>query len=914
MAVECIHIFPSWASGNDLANYVYKTSLDLPLRYYEESQLAITNIEGLAPVSSNVNITQYAAKDGGIFNSSRKAERHITITMKLFKDPSMDTVRNKVYDYCRGGEPVGLVFDFSDGYSKAINGYVEDTPADYFGEQEGIQISVACPDPEFKQIFVNHETHTLSIDFKKGAVSLPSKVDILESPDDFKIEFHDTIKDPEKIQNIESLISVDNKLGTDKQFLYAVSFASNANGLKVTFYSEEPTVEEEVNEYIEITEDDTYEENLYYHLQEDDDKTRIDRSQGYKPITTELEFDYRTNSFNKLTQQKTFAPDKFYERSDSPEPGIWIPVTWEAEYSDEQDPTMYDYPVKYGFLNNNLVNNKITNSIVSQFDSEASYFSSAERMFFDLSKSGTPLPSARTFEHNIYYKLARTYELINGFGGWTPVLDEDPIYFFEDIDAYSYADGRFESYLPLYGFYNITIEYAVIGTTYVSGKFYYVDVYGNEILVTGNQPSDWASSMVNKKYYEKVNTFYNLLNYPGMNAESDSVMLGGRSKYDVILDYLTYKYDQIVEQMAYEPNVYYEFIGYAETELEGMYGLSAIPIYQLLTGSVPDDWGSSDKYFTRTKMTVLERPHSLYFNDHAYSTILNRAVYRYELLDEAPDDWDTGYTHYYTLETDYSNIIAFFMPGEYPDYSKLYSLLTEEPSDWSSDFSKYYERFKTTFEVYKKTGSELADVLVNRSSNIKSIIDLKYGDYILGDENGLTEDFIFRGSGEVYIPNTYYKYSAQTGKYELVTDKTAPEDWSTDPYRYLVKRTEKAFIIHEPIIIFWNPASKQLEYDIDQIDMFLDDFDTWAEHAMSAVTGVETAASGNRIYYRNRISDESDVYFKTYALAQNYISNKDNMLMSPGKTYILASVYSSKVRPNELYYDPTIIVGISSYA
>ena len=121
--------------------------------------------------------------------------------------------------------------------------------------------------------------------------------------------------------------------------------------------------------------------------------------------------------------------------------------------------------------------------------------------------------------------------------------------------------------------------------------------------------------MVNKKYYEKVNTFYNLLNYPGMNAESDSVMLGGRSKYDVILDYLTYKYDQIVEQMAYEPDVYYEFIGYAETELEGMYGLSAIPIYQLLTGSIPDDWGSSDKYFTRTKMTVLERPHSLYFND-----------------------------------------------------------------------------------------------------------------------------------------------------------------------------------------------------------------------------------------------------------------------------------------------------------
>lgn len=925
MAVEHLYIFPTWGAGNDLANHKYITGLDLPLRNYEKSQLAITNIEGLAPVPSDVNITQYAAKDGGVFNSSRKPERHIVITMKLFNYPSMDSVREKIYKYCPGGQPIGLVFEFSDGYAKAINGYVEDTPADYFGEQEGIQISVACPDPELRPVTIHrpidpHDPSTprFSFVFKKGEIRLPSQTTILEPDADFNIDFYPkenekVIMDPIKMSSTNGLISIDNEMKEDKKILYAVLCANREYGLKVNFYSEKPTIEEEVNQYIDATENDVYEENLYYHLQ-NDDKTGLDRTKGYKPIESELEFDYRTTSFNKLTQQKTFAPDKFYERSDSPEPGIWIPVTWQAEYSDEQDPTMYDYPVKYGFLNNNLVNNKIVNSICSQFDLEASYFSSAERMFFDLSKSGTPLPSARTFEHNTYYKLARTYELINGFGGWTPVLDEDPIYFFEDIEAYSYADGRFEIYLPLYGFYNIAIEYAVIGTTYVSGKFYYINENGEEILVTGGQPSDWASSMVNKKYYEKVPTFYNLLNYPGVNANSDSVMIGGRSRYDVILDYLTYKYDQIVEQMAYEPNVYYEFIGYAETELEGMYGLSIIPIYQLLTGDMPEDWGSSDKYFTRTKMTVLERPYPLYYNDHAYSTILNRAVFRYELLDDAPDDWDTGYSNYYTLETDYSNIIAYFTPDEYPNYSKLYSLLTEEPSDWSSDFSKYYEITKPMFAIYKKTEAELADVIVDDPSNIQATIDLKVNTFVLGDENGLSKSFEFRRESDVYSPNTYYTYNSETEMYELVTSTTIPEDWSTNPYRYYIKRNRNSFDINDLTIIFWNPVSWQLEYDIDQTEMFLNDFDSWSKNAMAAVYGSEVASTGNKVYYRNIIDEEKNIRFKTYALAENYVYNKQNILVpSSKKIYIFASTYKPSNVSSDFNYNPTIVVGISSY-
>lgn len=907
MAVECIYIFPAWGSGNNLANYVYKTSLDLPLRHYEESQLAITNIEGLAPVSSNVNITQYAARDGGIFNSSRQSERHITITMKLFKDPSMDAVRNKVYSYCQSGEPIGLIFEFSDGYAKAINGYVEDTPADYFGEQEGIQIAVSCPDPKFRQVFINHDTHEFNTDFKKGQFKLPSKEIVVEPSNEFNIEFSETIKDSEKISDINSLFAIKNSLGSDKDFLYALGIGENAKGLKVNFYSSKPTIEGEVDEFINVGLNESYIENLFYHLQDKDKK--YDSSNGYQLITSEIEFNYRTKDIVKLTSAPdSFIQNLYYERTDSPEPGIWIPVTWEAYYSDEQDPTKYDYPVKYGFLNNNLVDGKIVNSIVSIFDTQASYFSSAERMFFDLSKSGTPLSSPQQFNVNTFYKLVRTYELIEGVGGWTHVLDDDPIYFFDNIEAYEYANGEFNPYLPLYGFYNITKQYAVMGTVYVSGKFYYINASNEEVLVTGSTPSDWESSMVNKKYYEKISTFYGLTNYPGTEQSSDNTILGGRCKYDVILDYLTYKYTAIEQQMAYEPNVYYEFIGYAETELEGIYGLSVIPIYQLLTGEMPSDWGSSTKYFTRTRMTALERPYELFFNDHAYYEIKNRAVFRYELLDSAPSDWDTNYSNYYTLQTDYSNIIAFFTPGEYPDYSKLYSLLGSEPADFITDFSKYYRVYDTIEYVYKKTGSELGEILVNDSDNIKATIDLEPGSFTLGDESGSNQTIVFRSPGDIYFPNTYYTYNTETNEYSLITDSVAPEDWATEPYKYYKKVSVNAYFIEPLTIIFWNPASKQLEYDMDQYELFLNDFETWSKNALAAVTRTENTSTGNRVYYRNKL--DNGKYFKTYAISRNYISNKENLKATEGDTFILANTVRNDGTIN---YNPIVLVGISSY-
>lgn len=131
---------------------IFKSTTDalcMPLRDWSESQIAISSIEGLAPVSATINITQYASADGGIFNSSRREQRNIVITGKLGDNPSMDAVREKVYDMVPVGDHVIVLLHFTDGTTKKINGYVESVESDYFGDLEGIQISIICPNPDF---------------------------------------------------------------------------------------------------------------------------------------------------------------------------------------------------------------------------------------------------------------------------------------------------------------------------------------------------------------------------------------------------------------------------------------------------------------------------------------------------------------------------------------------------------------------------------------------------------------------------------------------------------------------------------------------------------------------------------------------------------------------------------------------
>lgn len=882
MAIECVHVY------RYSADKIFTDGLDLPLRDYSESQLAITNIEGVAPVSATVNITQYAARDGGIFNSSRRAERHITITMKLFSNPSMDAVRQKVFNAAPVGEAITLVFDWSDGVSKAIDGYVEDTPVDYFGDQEGIQIAVVCPDPDFRVVKKQEDQYQTVVNYKQ--VNYPNKTTLVDIGDDIDFEWVENCKDETERFDIDSVINLKNNTDLRQQYLFAIAFTGGWKELFVNFYSSDfEFIRKEVNEYIGGITEATWEPGIYF----------IETDTGYEEVETELHFDYLTQIYEALTQATEWEPNKYYEKSDAPETGKWMMVTWQASYTDEQDPTAFPYQVTYGFLTDFTQQGEILNSIVAIFDSEASFFTSAAKAFSVLSKSGTVLPSAQTWAEDTYYKIAREYVRFGGYCGWTLEKDDDPVYFYED-DPDPYYKNDILISMPLYGFSRIEKIYKVYGETYVKNKYYYMNGDTEVQLTANSAPSDWDQAV--NKYYSKQNRFYEMTNF------TDRTRIGGRYIYDVMLDYLTYKYEPINEVIPYESGLYYASVGDANPQiLRGLYGFTIIPVYRKLEGSAPSDWGTPGKYFYRVRKTALEREEVLYFNDHAYSKIKNRAVIEYELLTDMPDDFQTNYSNYFTIADDYSNIIAYFTPDEYPNYSKEYDILTTMPSDWSENFGNYYSRTDDFSMLVEKTGSEMADVIPDgNADNIKSIISLMKTsedetNFLLGDINGNIESYVYKGVSDQYYAGGYYLYDQQTQSYILLTSSTAPADFYSEPYKYFKKEVNKCNYIPKLTIIFYNPVAKQLEYDMDNYTMFINDFKSWAEHAMSPIISYYPSETGNR---KNVRKDGFITYFVSGTDVLNGIPNLD-----PGNNYILSETSYSNGMPS---YDHAKVIGIAA--
>lgn len=132
----------------------------LPLRTYNETHIAVTNIEGLAPMPGTINMDDNAGGDGSIFNSARAQNRNIVITMKPFEDDmydfdgslipsSMEACRRKIYLIFPLKRKIRLHLE-TETRKYYIDGYVETINADYFGDMEGAQVSLLCPDPYFK--------------------------------------------------------------------------------------------------------------------------------------------------------------------------------------------------------------------------------------------------------------------------------------------------------------------------------------------------------------------------------------------------------------------------------------------------------------------------------------------------------------------------------------------------------------------------------------------------------------------------------------------------------------------------------------------------------------------------------------------------------------------------------------------
>lgn len=126
-------------------------SVVMELRKPTDSGFAITEIEGLGPVSANINTTEIVSYDGSIFNSSRGTERNIVFHL-TFLGIDIEEIRHKTYLYFPLKQLITIKVE-TDHRICETTGYVESNEPDIFADDgEGCTISVICPDAWFDDV------------------------------------------------------------------------------------------------------------------------------------------------------------------------------------------------------------------------------------------------------------------------------------------------------------------------------------------------------------------------------------------------------------------------------------------------------------------------------------------------------------------------------------------------------------------------------------------------------------------------------------------------------------------------------------------------------------------------------------------------------------------------------------------
>lgn len=123
-------------------------SLLLPLSDYTESGIVITEIDGIGPVEADVHTTDYATRDGSVFNSARVQNRTVVLTLRPMEHPTVEDMRHRIYKFFPVKREVKMevITDRRDAY---VTGYVESVEPTIFSNEEEVEVSIVCPDPYF---------------------------------------------------------------------------------------------------------------------------------------------------------------------------------------------------------------------------------------------------------------------------------------------------------------------------------------------------------------------------------------------------------------------------------------------------------------------------------------------------------------------------------------------------------------------------------------------------------------------------------------------------------------------------------------------------------------------------------------------------------------------------------------------
>ena len=159
--------------------------LTIELGAPETSGLWIKSIKGIGPGKANINTTELASSDGGLYNSSRSEIRNITMTIGFmpYTDSagnawSVEDVRRNTYRWFAKKRPIEFIVN-TDRISLVAYGYVESNEPDIFQKDETTAISIICPDPN---MYMYDSSEVIEFSSTADGFEFPEPPDGYENP------------------------------------------------------------------------------------------------------------------------------------------------------------------------------------------------------------------------------------------------------------------------------------------------------------------------------------------------------------------------------------------------------------------------------------------------------------------------------------------------------------------------------------------------------------------------------------------------------------------------------------------------------------------------------------------------------------------------------------------------------------
>lgn len=110
--------------------------------------LLITEIEGLGPTKADINMTELATADGGIFNSARASTRNIVLKARFTMAKTIEEARLSSYKFFPIKQPLTFHIETDNRIAETV-GYVESNEPVIFSDECDMQVSILCESPYF---------------------------------------------------------------------------------------------------------------------------------------------------------------------------------------------------------------------------------------------------------------------------------------------------------------------------------------------------------------------------------------------------------------------------------------------------------------------------------------------------------------------------------------------------------------------------------------------------------------------------------------------------------------------------------------------------------------------------------------------------------------------------------------------